>query len=81
MLRLINNCSNFVPSFCFCYQEHVATHTGIDLYKCAYCEATFKSKSNRSTHCRRHHPVEYKHNMLRRPRPDGLHTEKLLIEH
>lgn len=53
-------------------QEHTATHTGIDLYKCGYCEATFKSKSNRSTHYRRHHPVEYSINMIRRPRPSGI---------
>ncbi|XP_058976052.1 oocyte zinc finger protein XlCOF7.1 isoform X17 [Musca domestica] len=60
-------------------KEHIATHTGIDLYKCDYCESTFKSKSNRATHCRRHHPVEYKHNMLIRPRPDGVDTNKTLV--
>ncbi|XP_075166564.1 uncharacterized protein LOC142238735 isoform X6 [Haematobia irritans] len=53
-------------------KEHLATHTGIDLYSCAYCDATFKSKSNRSTHYRRHHPVEYDANMIRRPRPTAI---------
>ncbi|XP_013102889.1 zinc finger protein 37 isoform X7 [Stomoxys calcitrans] len=53
-------------------KEHLATHTGIDLYSCAYCDATFKSKSNRSTHYRRHHPVEYNANMIRRPRPSAI---------
>lgn len=46
-------------SVCHFLQEHLATHTGVDLYKCAYCETTFKSKSNRSNHCKRHHPLEY----------------------
>lgn len=53
-------------------QEHMATHTGVDLYNCSYCETSFKSKSSRSTHYRRHHPVEYSNNMVIRPRPSAI---------
>lgn len=53
-------------------KEHMATHTGVDLYKCLYCEATFKSKSNRSTHSKRVHPVEYENAMVRRPKPCSI---------
>lgn len=57
-------------------QEHTATHTGIDLYRCAYCEATFKSQSNRSTHYKRSHPTEHVPNMTRRTRPTAISMYK-----
>ncbi|XP_061402534.1 zinc finger protein OZF-like [Musca vetustissima] len=53
-------------------KEHMATHTGIDLYQCLFCAATFKSQSNRSTHYKRHHPTEYIPNMTRRTRPTAI---------
>ncbi|XP_075166565.1 uncharacterized protein LOC142238735 isoform X7 [Haematobia irritans] len=53
-------------------KEHMATHTGIDLYSCAYCEASFKSKSNRYTHYRRHHPAEYNATVVRRDLPSAI---------
>uniref|UniRef100_A0A1I8MNQ4 C2H2-type domain-containing protein n=1 Tax=Musca domestica TaxID=7370 RepID=A0A1I8MNQ4_MUSDO len=70
-------------------REHMATHTGVDLYKCLYCDATFKSKSNRSTHSKRVHPVEYEKAIIRRPKPCGIKNfetssfscEKLLAKH
>ncbi|XP_073812583.1 uncharacterized protein isoform X26 [Musca autumnalis] len=40
-------------------KQHMATHTGIDIFKCAYCELTFKYNSNRFTHLKRMHPLEY----------------------
>ncbi|XP_061402535.1 zinc finger protein 43-like [Musca vetustissima] len=55
-------------------KEHTATHTGVDLYNCAYCDASFKSKSNRSTHYKRHHPAEYMANMRRRPCPSSINN-------
>lgn len=39
-------------------QEHIAVHTGTDLYTCYYCPRTFKANSNRHTHCKRMHPYE-----------------------
>lgn len=40
-------------------REHMATHTGIPLYQCKYCEWSFKSAGNYYAHMRRKHPAEH----------------------
>lgn len=39
--------------------EHEATHTGIDLYKCEFCGAGFKFGANYRAHRKKDHPEEY----------------------
>lgn len=39
--------------------EHEATHTGIDLYSCLWCTATFKFSANFRAHRKTAHPEEY----------------------
>lgn len=53
----------------------MATHTGVDLYKCAFCSATFKSKSNRINHCKRHHPLEYNTSIKQEPITQSINIE------
>lgn len=40
-------------------REHIATHTGIPLYQCKWCEWSFKSAGNFYAHMRRKHPTEH----------------------
>ncbi len=40
-------------------KEHVATHTGQDLYTCNYCKQTFKSNSNMYKHMKQVHPQQW----------------------
>lgn len=40
-------------------REHIATHTGIPLYQCKWCEWSFKSAGNFYAHMRRKHPAEH----------------------
>ncbi|XP_018800810.1 PREDICTED: zinc finger protein 2-like isoform X1 [Bactrocera latifrons] len=40
-------------------REHMATHTGEDLYTCNYCDKRFKSNSNLYTHRKWKHPTEW----------------------
>lgn len=40
-------------------QEHMATHTGIDLYSCQFCARTFKSHANMHNHKKKMHPNEW----------------------
>lgn len=40
-------------------REHMASHTGNDLYKCPYCPKTFKVSSNMHHHRKKIHPVEW----------------------
>ncbi|XP_037824413.1 zinc finger protein 557-like [Lucilia sericata] len=49
-------------------KEHMATHTGVDLYKCSYCPNTFKSKSNMYNHCKRLHAAEFENRTTKRMR-------------
>ncbi|XP_073812606.1 zinc finger autosomal protein-like [Musca autumnalis] len=41
------------------FKEHMAIHTGDDLYTCQFCPKTFKSHANLSTHRRKTHPKEW----------------------
>lgn len=57
---------NFKCSFCEkCFKqaidqkEHEATHTGVDLYSCLWCTATFKFGANFRAHRKSAHPEEY----------------------
>lgn len=45
--------------FGFVLQEHMAMHTGVDLYTCTYCPQTFKSNSNMFAHRKKRHPIEW----------------------
>ncbi|XP_073812573.1 uncharacterized protein isoform X17 [Musca autumnalis] len=58
-------------------REHMAIHTGVDLYKCEWCPTTFKSKSNRINHCKRHHPEEYKKSVKPRSVPQPINVKIL----
>ncbi|KAM7348117.1 uncharacterized protein ACRADG_007535 [Cochliomyia hominivorax] len=40
-------------------REHIATHTGEDLYQCPHCPQTFKVSSNMHHHRKKAHPVEF----------------------
>ncbi|XP_073812564.1 uncharacterized protein isoform X9 [Musca autumnalis] len=62
-------------------KEHMATHTGVDLYKCEWCTATFKSKSNRINHCKRNHPEEYKKSVKPRSVPQPINAVEIVEEH
>uniref|UniRef100_A0A1I8PBE5 C2H2-type domain-containing protein n=1 Tax=Stomoxys calcitrans TaxID=35570 RepID=A0A1I8PBE5_STOCA len=40
-------------------REHIATHTGVDLYQCPHCPQTFKVSANMHHHRKRAHPREW----------------------
>lgn len=40
-------------------QEHLATHTGKNLYTCAYCPKEFKSTANMYKHYNKSHPAKW----------------------
>lgn len=40
-------------------REHLATHTGIDLYQCPHCPRTFKVSANMHHHRKKDHPKEW----------------------
>lgn len=52
-------------------QEHIATHTGEDLYSCDYCDKKFKSNGNKCKHRKAAHFAEWS-----RDRPDRTLLEK-----
>ncbi|XP_065363155.1 zinc finger protein 729-like [Calliphora vicina] len=54
-------------------QEHIATHTGQDLYQCPHCPQTFKVSANMHHHRKKVHPVEWEEgrkNRLQVPKVD-----------
>lgn len=48
-------------------REHMATHTGEDLYTCPHCPRTFKVSSNMHHHRKKAHPKEWAEGRLNRP--------------
>ncbi|XP_075155558.1 uncharacterized protein LOC142228920 [Haematobia irritans] len=48
-------------------REHMASHTGIDLYTCPHCPRTFKVSSNMHHHRKKAHPKEWAEGRLNRP--------------
>ncbi|XP_046802981.1 zinc finger protein 91-like [Lucilia cuprina] len=48
-------------------REHMATHTGEDLYKCPHCERTFKTNANMHHHRKKAHPKEWAEGRLNKP--------------
>ncbi|XP_073812559.1 uncharacterized protein isoform X4 [Musca autumnalis] len=58
-------------------KEHMATHTGIGLYKCDHCETTFKHYSSYFTHRKRFHPLEYA-KKVKRTQPTAVKEHQLM---
>ncbi|TMW44654.1 hypothetical protein DOY81_010269 [Sarcophaga bullata] len=56
-------------------KEHMATHTGVDLYSCSYCPMTFKAKSNMYNHYKRMHPIEFENRDQKRLRINKKATD------
>ncbi|XP_073812574.1 uncharacterized protein isoform X18 [Musca autumnalis] len=52
--------------------EHMATHTGIDLYKCPCCDKSFKFQSNYTNHLKRIHPEEFANKKRNRSQPQAV---------
>jgi hypothetical protein len=50
--------------------EHESTHTGVDRYRCEWCEAGFKFGANLRAHRKNAHPDEYSRNRPRWLRPE-----------
>ncbi|XP_075158937.1 uncharacterized protein LOC142232105 [Haematobia irritans] len=48
-------------------REHMASHTGEDLYTCPHCPKTFKVSSNMHHHRKKAHPVEWAEGRLKKP--------------
>ncbi|XP_073812577.1 uncharacterized protein isoform X21 [Musca autumnalis] len=60
-------------------KQHMATHTGIDIFKCEYCELTFKYQSTRYTHVKRMHPAEYAKLPKRTKRKSDKEEEEFIV--
>ncbi|XP_073812558.1 uncharacterized protein isoform X3 [Musca autumnalis] len=52
-------------------KEHMTSHTGIKIFKCEYCESSFRHYSALFNHRKSFHPLEYSR-MIRRTVPDAL---------
>lgn len=54
------------------FQEHMALHTGQDLYKCPYCTKTFKSGANMHAHRKKAHFEEWTRDRSKRFTPTAV---------
>ncbi|KAM7347938.1 uncharacterized protein ACRADG_007419 [Cochliomyia hominivorax] len=62
--------------------EHIATHTGQDLYQCPHCPQTFKVSANMHHHRKKVHPVEWEEgrkNRLQVPKVDINHVKNQVV--
>ncbi|KAM7350078.1 uncharacterized protein ACRADG_008758 [Cochliomyia hominivorax] len=62
--------------------EHIATHTGQDLYQCPHCPQTFKIRANMHHHRKKAHPVEFEEgrkNRLPLPKLDITHVTNQVV--
>lgn len=63
-------------------REHIATHTGQDLYQCPHCPQTFKVSSNMHHHRKKVHPVEWEEgrkNRLQHPKININQVKKQVV--
>ncbi|XP_037810347.1 zinc finger protein 91-like [Lucilia sericata] len=63
-------------------QEHIATHTGQDLYQCPHCPQTFKVSANMHHHRKKVHPIEWEEgrkNRLQVPKVDINHVKNQVV--
>ncbi|XP_062538410.1 transcription factor grauzone-like [Armigeres subalbatus] len=47
-------------------KEHMASHTGVTLYSCDFCERTFNSNANRAAHRKKMHPQQWLDDKLKK---------------
>ena len=63
-------------------REHIATHTGQDLYQCPHCPQTFKVSANMHHHRKKVHPVEWEEgrkNRLQYPKVNISQVKKQVV--
>lgn len=63
-------------------REHVATHTGVDLYQCPHCPQTFKVSANMHHHRKRAHPAEWeeaRRNRLQLPKVNIMEVTNQIV--
>lgn len=57
--------------------EHMAIHTGVQLYNCPHCQKESRSKSNMYVHIKNQHPDEWLKSKMKRYNLDLKKTENL----
>ncbi|KAM7347057.1 uncharacterized protein ACRADG_006724 [Cochliomyia hominivorax] len=63
-------------------REHIATHTGQDLYQCPHCPQTFKVSANMHHHRKKVHPLEWEEgrkNRLQQPKININQVKKQIV--